>query len=106
MVLKALSELAQAMRELARPETYARGSALQERIDVLRLFLVTSARETWPEVRIRTLDDVEAHSPTMAQHTSSQYRAASPLRTRTTTFPPCRLPSSSHIGLTPSLKRW
>ena len=31
MVLKALSELAQAMRELARPETYARGSALQER---------------------------------------------------------------------------
>ena len=67
MVLKALSELAQAMRELARPETYARGSALQERIDVLRLFLVTSARETWPEVRIRTLDDVEAHSPTMAQ---------------------------------------
>lgn len=67
MVLKALSELAQAMRELARPETYARGSALQERIDVLRLFLVTSARETWPEVRIRTLDDVEAHAPTMAQ---------------------------------------
>ena len=35
-----------ALRQLSRPETYYTGAALQERMDVLRLFLVTNSKST------------------------------------------------------------
>ena len=52
---------------LLRPDNYRRGAALQERADVLRLYLLATARERWPEVHERTIEDVEAEAPTVAK---------------------------------------
>ena len=39
-----------ALRSLLKGDNYARGSHLQERADVLKLYLLTGAREVWPKV--------------------------------------------------------
>lgn len=46
-----------------RSENYLRGSALQERADLLRLFLLVKAHETWPEVSVKTLDQIRELAP-------------------------------------------
>ena len=58
------------LRALLRPDSYRRGAGLQERADVLRLYLLTQARASWPAVEARTLDDIEAHAPTVADQRS------------------------------------
>jgi hypothetical protein len=62
-----LSRINQTLAALLRPDNYRRGAALQERADVLRLYLLTSARASWPDVQERTLEDVEAQAPTVAK---------------------------------------
>jgi hypothetical protein len=54
-------------RQMLRPESYWTGSAQQERLDILRLYLLIEARRSWPTIRIRTLDDVEDTAPRMHQ---------------------------------------
>jgi len=61
------------LRQLVRPETYYTGAKLQERIDVLRLYLVTSARATWPDIHVKTEEQLEAVAPRLAhQRTAVQ----------------------------------
>ena len=50
---------------LLRPENYATGAALQERADLLRLVLLASARESWPSINVRTMEDVQRLAPTL-----------------------------------------
>lgn len=58
-------------RQMLRPETYLRGAALQERLDILRLYLLTEAQRSWPDIHLRTLDDVEDTAPRMHQQQSA-----------------------------------
>ena len=46
--MEALSALQKALRALTRPHNYARGANLQEHADLLRLYMLTGAREGWP----------------------------------------------------------
>ena len=46
--MEALSALQKALRALTRPHNYVRGANLQEHADLLRLYLLTGAREWWP----------------------------------------------------------
>jgi hypothetical protein len=54
-------------RQMLRPETYLRGAALQQRLDILRLYLLTEAQRSWPSIHLRSLDDVEDAAPRMHQ---------------------------------------
>ena len=50
-----------ALRALLRPSSYARGKALQERADFMRLYLLTGAREAWPDApRVEDVDELPA----------------------------------------------
>jgi len=66
----ALRRVLREARQMLRPETYRKGRELQERLDTLRLYLLTEAHRSWPDVRIRTLDDVEDTAPRMHQQTT------------------------------------
>ena len=59
------SSLFSPIREFFRYENWLRGSALQERADVLRLYLLLAARETWPDVKLESHDAVRAEAPTL-----------------------------------------
>ena len=59
------SSLFSPIREFFRYENWLRGSALQERADVLRLYLLLAAHETWPDVKIESRDAVRAEAPTL-----------------------------------------
>ena len=50
---------------LLRSESYARGAALQERADLLHLFLLAHARREWPSCDLSVLESVEASPPTV-----------------------------------------
>jgi hypothetical protein len=77
-LLKGRNAIADAMRralrqtrQMLRPETYLRGAALQERLDILRLYLLTEAHRSWPNIHLRSLDDVEDTAPRMHQQQSA-----------------------------------
>ena len=53
-----------ALRQLLRPSNYARGKRLQERADLMRLYLLAGARDAWPEPPI--LQSVE-HLPAILE---------------------------------------
>ena len=54
-----------AARALTRPENWARGAGLQERADLLRLLILKSAHETWPDVEEQTLEGLRAQAPSL-----------------------------------------
>lgn len=56
--------MAALLARLLPPEHFLRGAALQQRVDLLRLFLLAKANQTWPEVNVRTLEQVRSMAPT------------------------------------------
>jgi len=63
--LRLLRELREAFSNAMRPEFYARGAALQERVDIMRLYVLMSNYDSWPKFAVRTVEDLEKHAPTM-----------------------------------------
>ena len=55
------------LRQMLRPESYLRGAALQERLDTLRLYLLTEAQRSWPDIQVKSMEDVEQCAPRMHQ---------------------------------------
>ncbi|KAL1500396.1 hypothetical protein AB1Y20_013053 [Prymnesium parvum] len=47
-----------------RAENYARGAKLQARADFFHLFLLSKANQTWPEVKVKTLEQIRELAPT------------------------------------------
>ncbi|KAL3909921.1 MAG: hypothetical protein SGPRY_009251, partial [Prymnesium sp.] len=45
-------------------ENYASGASLQERADLFRLLLLAKANHTWPDVTVRSLDQIRELAPT------------------------------------------
>ena len=50
-----------ALRQLFKPQNYSAGKRLQERADLMKLFLLTGAREAWPEPPV--VKDVDSLPP-------------------------------------------
>lgn len=48
-----------------RLESYAQGRRLQERADLLQLFLLASYRKSWPNLEVLAVEDVLANAPTL-----------------------------------------
>lgn len=61
-----LVNVLKAARSLARAENYARGAALQERVDLLRLAMLRTAHANWPSMEEQTLETVHAEAPSLA----------------------------------------
>ena len=60
------SRIIDAARSLARAENFARGAALQEHVDLLRLMMLRTAHASWPDVPEQSLDSVREQAPSLA----------------------------------------
>ena len=61
-----------ALRQLFKPQNYSAGKRLQERADLMKLFLLTGAREAWPEPPV--VKDVDSLPPLKEQRTTVESR--------------------------------